>query len=272
MKIKMPINNYEDYLSQISSQNAGTFQYNISTATSSGRLTLMSRFFPIAPSTPSSSIDLDNTSLYAINPSNSLGTGNFFLLGGQIQSRGAHTLIVVDLLNISGGLSAIVTTEQTTGLPTAPLTRYPSGEGVFAGLISWAILGGTVATASINYTNQNGISERISPLAFFSSSTGPDRNVGRIFLMPFAPGDTGVQSVESVTLYNSTGTAGNFGLILFKPLSMIALNAGTSTLDAVSSAGFVGSLSTIFPNACLSGILSPGAGNQAVSGSLFFGA
>lgn len=269
----MPINNYADYLSQISSQNAETFQYNLSTPTSSGRLTLMSRFFPIAPSTPSSSIALDNTSLHAINnQSNLLGTGNFFLLGGQIESGGAHTLIVVDLLNISGGLSGIVTTEQTTNLPTAPLTRYTNGEGVFAGLIIWAGIGGTVATASINYTNQNGISERISPLASFSSSNGSDRSVGRIFLMPLAFGDTGVQSVKSVTLSGSTGTAGNFGLILFKPLSMIALNTGASALDAVSSAGFVGSLSTIFPSACLSGILSPGTGNQAVSGSLFFGA
>lgn len=267
----MPINNYADYLSQISSQNAETFQYNLSAATSSGRLTLMSRFFPIAPSTPSSSIALDNTSLYAINnQSNLLGAGNFFLLGGQIESGGAHTLIVVDLLNISGGLSGIVTAEQTTGLPTAPLTRYPSGEGVFAGLIIWAS-GGTVVTASINYTNQNGISERISPLAFFSSSNGADRGVGRIFLMPLAFGDTGVQSVKSVTLSGSTGTAGNFGVILFKPLSMIALNTGASALDAVSSAGFVGSLSTIFPSACLSGILSPGTGNQIVSGSLFLG-
>lgn len=269
----MPINNYEDYLSQISSQNAGTFQYNPSPPTSPGRLTLISRFFPIAPSTPSSSIALDNTSLYAINnQSNLLGAGNLFLLGGQIESGGAHTLIVVDLLNISGGLSGLVTTEQTTGLPTAPLTRYPSGEGVFAGLIIWASIGGTVATASINYTNQNGISERISPLAFFSSVSSSDRNPGRIFLMPLAFGDTGVQSVKSVTLFGSTGGAGNFGLILFKPLSMIALGTGPNTLDAVSSAGFVGSLSTIFPSACLSGILSPGTGNQVVSGSLFFGA
>ena len=268
----MPINNYQDYLSQISLQKAEILQYNLSSPTTPGRLTLMSRFFPIAPPTPSSSIGLDNTSLYAINnQSNSLGTGNFFLLGGQIESGGAHTLIVVDLLNISGGLSGIVTTEQTTGLPTAPLTRYTDGKGVFAGLIIWSSPGSTVVTASINYTNQNGISERISPSASFSSSGGADRAPGRIFLMPFAFEDTGVRSVKSVTLLSSTGSIGNFGVILFKPLSMIALNTGAGALDAVSSGGFVGSLSTIFPNACLSGILSPGTGTQSVSGSLFLG-
>jgi len=271
-EVKMPINNYEDYLSQISLQNEVTFQYNLTQPTSPGRLTLMSRLFPIVPSTPSSSIALDNTSLYAINNrSNPLGTSNFFLLGGQIQSGGLGSLIVVDLLNVSGGLSAILTTEQTTGLPTAPLTRYFSGEGVFAGLITWEAIGSASTTVSINYTYQNGISERTSPLASFSTNIGADRNVARIFLMPLASGDTGVQSVKSVTLSSSTGTAGNFGVILFKPLSMIALNNETVAFDAVSSGRFVGSLSTILPSTCLSGILSPGAGNQAVSGSLFLG-
>ena len=268
----MPINNYEDYLSQISLQNAETFQYNQATIPgNAGRLALMSRYFPIVLSTPSSSIALDNTSLYAINnQSNPLGTSNFFLLGGQIQSGGAHTIVVVDLLNVSGGLSGILTTEQTTGLPTAPLTRYISGEGVFAGLILWVTTGGTV-TVSINYTNQNGIPEQISPLtSFFGSATG-DRQVGRILLMPLASGDTGVQSVKSVTLSSSTAIVGNFGVILFKPLSMIAFNNETVAFDAVSSGGFVGSLSTIFPSACLSGILSPGIATQAVSGSLFLG-
>lgn len=269
----MPINNYEDYLSQISLQKAETFQYNQgSFFASAGRLTLMSRYFPIVPSTPSSSIALDNTSLHAINnQSNPLGTSNFFLLGGQIQSGGSHTLIVVDLLNVSGGLSGILTTEQTTGLPTAPLTRYLSGEGVFAGLILWGSTGGATATVSINYTNQNGIPERISPLTSFFGNTSNERQNGRMLLIPLASGDTGVQSVKSVTLLSATTIVGNFGVILFKPLSMIALNNETVAFDAVSSGGFVGSLSTIFPSACLSGILSPGAGNQAVSGSLFLG-
>lgn len=264
----MPINNYQDYLSQMSPQNAETFQYNQTNLISSGRLTLMSVFSPIAPSTPSSSVVLDNTSQHAMNL-NLLGTS--FLLRGKIASGGVHTLIVVDLLNISGGLSGILTTEQTTGLPTAPLTRYPSGEGVFAGLIIWSTIGSTPITVSINYTNQNGISNKISPLVTLTASVGADRGLGRIFLLPLASGDTGVQSVNSVTLSASTGTAGNFGVILFKPLSMIALNTGTSALDAVSSGGFVGSLSTIFPSACLSSILISGLGSQSISGFLFLG-
>lgn len=268
----MPINNYDDFLSQISSQNAGTFQYNntLTSPPTSGRLVLMPRFFSIVPSTPSSSIALDNNSLYAINQSNLFGTDNSFLLGGQVESTGSHTLIVVDLLNISGGLSANLTTEQTTGLPTAPLTRYSSGEGVFAGLIIWTALGATVTTVSINYTNQNG-TERVSPFVSFSSAFTSDRNTSRIFLIPLASGDTGVRSVKSVTLSTSTSVAGDFGVILFKPLSMIVLNSGIGAFDAVSSGGFVGSLSTIFSSACLSGILSPGAGSQIVSGSLFLG-
>lgn len=266
----MPINNYEDYLSQISLQDAENFQSNI-TGASVARLTLISRFFPVVASVPSSSIALDNTSLHGIN-NNLLGTSELLLLRGQLDSFGTSTLIVVDLLNISGGLSAIVTTEQTTNLPSAPLTRYTDGKGVFAGLIIWTAIGGTITTVSINYTNQDGISEQISPLSFFPSSalTG-DRNPGRIYLIPLAPGDTGVRAVKSLTLSASTGTiAGNFGVILFKPLAMMAVSS-SQVIDAVSTGGFTGSLCKIFPNACLSGFLCPSATTQTISGSLFFG-
>ena len=264
----MPINNYEDYLSQISLQDAENFQSNI-TATSVGRLSLISRYFPTVASVPSSSIALDNTSQHGIN-NKLLYTSELLLLSGQLDSSGTSTLIVADLLNISGGLSAIVTTEQTTNLPTAPLTRYTDGEGVFAGLIIWANTGISVATVSINYTNQNGVSEQISRLSSFPSSTlTNDRNPGRIYLIPLAPGDTGVRAVKSVTLSASTGTAGNFGVILFKPLAMMAVSY-SQPIDAVSTGGFTGSLCKIFPNACLSGFLCPSASSQSISGSLFF--
>lgn len=265
----MPINNYEDYLRQISLQDAENFQSNI-TGASVARLTLISRFFPVVASVPSSSIALDNTSLHGIN-NNLLGTSELLLLRGQLDSLGTSTLIVADLLNISGGLSAIVTTEQTTNLPTAPLTRYTNGEGVFAGLIIWTAIGGTITTVSINYTNQDGISEQISPLLSFPfSTTGGDRNPGRIYLIPLAPGDTGVRAVKSLTLSASTGTAGNFGVILFKPLAMMAVSS-SQAIDAVSTGGFTGSLCKIFPDACLSGFLCPSATTQTISGSLFFG-
>jgi hypothetical protein len=269
-EIKMPINNYQDYLSQISLQNAENFQANITTQFTPARLILISRFFPTAASIPSSSIALDNTSLHGIN-NNLLGTSELLLLGGQFNSPGTHTLILVDLLNISGGLNAVLTTEQTTNLPSAPLTRYANGEGVFAGLIIWAITGGIVSTSSINYINQNNISERISPPISFPSSTGgSDRSPGRIHLIPLAPGDTGVREVKSVTLSASTGTAGNFGVALFKPLAMMSVSF-SQPIDAVSTGGFTGSLCKIFPDACLSVFLCPGTGTQSVSGSLFFG-
>jgi hypothetical protein len=268
-EIKMPINNYQDYLSQISLRNAENFQANITTQTMAAKLILISRFFPTTASIPSSSIALDNTSLHGIN-NNLLGTSELLLLGGEFNSLGTHTLILVDLLNISGGLNAILTTEQTTNLPSAPLTRYVNGEGVFAGLITWATTGSTISTSSINYINQNGISEQISPPMSFSGSSTSERVPGRIHLIPLAPGDTGVREVKSVTLSATTGTAGNFGVALFKPLAMMSVSF-SQPIDAVSTGGFIGSLCKIFPNACLSIFLCPGTGAQSVSGSLFFG-
>jgi hypothetical protein len=269
-EVKMPINNYQDYLSQISLQNAENFQSYVSSA-SIAKASLISRFFPTVPSIPSLSINLDNTSPYAINNQlNSLSTSDTLLLGGQFDYNGAGTLIVADLLNISGGLSGIVTTEQTINLPTAPLTRYTNGQGVFAGLIIWTAIGGTIVNASINYTNQDGVSEKISSLySFPPSSSTSERNSGRTHLIPLAAGDTGVRAVKSVTLSASTGTAGNFGVILFKPLAMMSVS--NQPVDSVSTGGFIGSLCKIFPVACLSGFLFPSTSTQTLSGSLFFG-
>jgi hypothetical protein len=42
--------------------------------------------------------------------------------------------------------------------------------------------------------------------------------INKFQIMPLQAGDRGVKSVESLTLSASTGTAGNFGLTLFRPI------------------------------------------------------
>jgi hypothetical protein len=71
--------------------------------------------------------------------------------------------------------------------------------------------------------------------------------------IPLQAGDTGVESIESVTVTATTGTAGNFGVCLFKPLAMISLESATGAmpLDSVSTGCIIGSLAEIDPNACL---------------------
>ena len=75
-----------------------------------------------------------------------------------------------------------------------------------------------------------------------------------MIVLPLQAGDTGVKSVESVTLAATTGTAGNLGVLLFKPLTMLWSTTfdASSMVDAVSTGGMVGTFNEIVDDACLS--------------------
>lgn len=128
-----------------------------------------------------------------------------------------ETGILIDRLSHTGGLSGTVTTAQTTNLPTAALpTRETGGEGVMAALQIYTILGNTDTAWTVSYTNQAGTAGRTGK-GFFSSTPF----VSGIHPIQLEGTDSGVRSVESVTLTSSTLTAGNFGIVLYKPLMMI---------------------------------------------------
>jgi len=244
--------NYDEYLAALQANEGANFQTTAAIGRSA-RLSAAWRFFVPAPATPTTSVATDKNSGASIGPIPAVSTGRLTLLGGRMSTGGAAgvTAIIVDLLNHSGGLSGTTTGAQTANLPTAALTRYTSGEGVMAGLIVYTAVGTTATTVTINYTNQSGTSGQISTATQIGATSY--RETGALIPIPLAAGDTGVRSVESVTLAGTTGTAGNFGVCLFKPLQMMALNdvMGAMPLDAVSSGGIIGSLCEVHPDACL---------------------
>jgi len=119
----------------------------------------------------------------------------------------------------------------------------------------------------VRYTNQDGTANRVSTATAFGA-TG-FREAGRLIQVPLAEGDTGVRSVEGVTVLASTATAGNFGVCLFKPLMTFSLDSTTGTipLDAVSSGGMIGSMAEFDDDACLTFIAFTPSG-QNVNGAL----
>ena len=128
--------------------------------------------------------------------------GRFFAVGTSIA-----TVMLYDRLVTTSGLSGVLTTAQTVN--SAALTRYTSGAGVQAWLEFYGATGATPTTASISYTNQAGTAGQIGSAPISASLL-----VGTLIPITLAAGDTGVQSVQSVTLAASTGTAGNFGVTL----------------------------------------------------------
>jgi hypothetical protein len=230
------------------------------------------QYFNPAPATPATSVALDKNSAQSMSPIPAVSTGRLTMLGARINTstNGAATMMVVDLLNVSGGLNATLTTPQTTNLPTAALTRYTSGEGVMAGIVVYSIIGTTITTITVSYTNSSGVSGRISTATQIGG--GFYREVGILIPIPLQGADKGFRSIESVTVASTTGSAGNFGVCLFKPLSMISLESATGAmpLDSVSTGCIINSLCEIHPDACLT-VSAITAVNFGITGALILG-
>ena len=175
-----------------------------------------------------------------------------WLLGAIAASSTGGTLTVYDRLVHQGGLDGTVTTAQTTNLPTTALTRYSGTNSVgnFIGVEIYAQIGTTATTFTVSYTNQAGTSGRTTK-AVSIGGTGL-REAQRIIICALQDGDTGVRSIESVTLAASTTTAGNFGVFIGHPIISIPLvSAGLAVpRDLVTG---LPSIQEILTDACLTG-------------------
>ena len=250
----MPITNFDNYVSQIESDRAASF----SMSSTLGRPTrLAAPFFSFTPaiSIPTASTSLDQTSSFALRDIPNVTPGNkLCVLGARMSSAGGGgaAFMLCDLLNVSGGLDATSTAVQTTNLPTAALARHTNGVGVCAAVINWVSPGTTATTLTASYTNSAGTSGRTSPAVIYGGAAASN-TAGSVYPLPWQDGDLGVRSVESVTLAGTSGSVGNFGVILYKPLCMFVLNDGTQNhyVGAVTTGHFVGQLAACEPDACL---------------------
>lgn len=182
-------------------------------------------------------------------------------VGASLGSSGY--LMICDRLSHQGGLSGVVATAQTTNLPTSALTRYTSGVGVFASLDIYTQIGTTATTVTCSYTNQDGTGSRTSPATVIGGTAF--REAGRSIILPLQEGDTGVRSVESVTVAATTGTAGAFGVTLWKPLYVMPiLSLGSQQLlfDGIQS--MCGNVPEIVDDACLYYMVIGGATSTGV--------
>jgi hypothetical protein len=263
----MAFADFDAYVDALRLNRAADFQ--TSGITAAVRSMAMWRSLLPAPAIPTASVALNKTSDNSIGPIPGATSGKIQILGGRFNTSGTAgaTAVAIDLLNVSGGLSGTVTTEQTTNLPTAALTRHTGGDGVMIGLVIYTAIGSTGTTISVRYTNQAGTANRVSTVTSFGG-TG-FREAARLIQIPLAAGDTGVRSVEGVTLTATTGTLGNFGVCLFKPLMTFSLDSTTGTIpiDAVSSGGMIGSMAEFDDDACLT-FMAFTPITQAINGAL----
>lgn len=178
------------------------------------------------------------------------GSSTLDLLSGQFSATDTGVIIICDRLSHQGGLDGTSTASQNTNLPTASLTRYTSGEGVMAGITIYSQVGTTSTDVRFTYTNQAGTSGQVSPRVLFGA-TG-FREAGRLILCPLLAGDTGVRAVQNITLAASTGTVGNFGVTIFKPLFAMIISAQMQTVYCNLTTGYCsGNIPEVQDDACL---------------------
>lgn len=155
------------------------------------------------------------------------------------------TLILYDRLLHIGSLSGTVTTAQTVG---GTLTRNTGGAGNFAMVEIYTQIGTTATTVTMSYTDDGGTSGNTSA-AVAIGGTG-FREAQRAIYLPLAAGDKGIQAVASITLAATTGTAGNIGVTVGKPIAYAGVGAAGAPGWRDFTTGLPG-LPTIGDDACL---------------------
>lgn len=173
------------------------------------------------------SVNSTTTGAFAFsNPS----PGNTLYLGrASLASATSGHFILYDRLVQTSGLSGTATTTQTVN--SVALTRNVTGAGCRLFIEFYTATGSSQVNITINYTNQSGTSGRSVTVPFVATPA-----VGTMINIPLIGGDNGIRSVQDVTLSSSTGTVGNFGIVIVKQLCDFPIAASNDSVyfDAIS--------------------------------------
>lgn len=266
-----------DIIERVTGGNSGTpehlFFYKDSRVAAAAAATVAGRYSslwqyngnPAHGAAPGAVAIPDNTTNGGLKQTDPGGGRQKWLLGATATSSAAGTLIIYDRLLHISGLNGTTLTAQTVG---GTLTRYTGAESV--GNQIWievyTQIGASSTTITANYTDQAGVAGKTTQ-AVAIGNTGL-REVQRIIPLTLASGDTGVRSVSSVTLAATTGTAGDFGVTIARPLAMIPIGVvGTGTVrDFISG---LPSIIEIKTDACLAlAWLANGTAAPQIMGSI----
>jgi len=232
-----------------------------------GRLNDLRQIMTPTPPTPTAAEKLDITKPGALN-SRDRASDNFFLGARVGMASTAGTFILYDRLCQMGGLSGTSTAAQTVALPTA--TRYDE-KGALIMVTIYALVGTTATTIQASYTDSTGTPNQKTKTVIFGGTN--NREATRAILLPLADDDLGAISVETIQLGASTGTVGDFGVSLIKPIAMFYSGSSNHKceLDFLSGA-FLGMIEKVEPSAHLCLAFIPQTSTVVTgTGSLIFG-
>lgn len=169
-------------------------------------------------------------------PFSNPGSGNTYLARFQGQATIAGTLVLADRLWHNSGITVTTTTAQTVNSAAWPArdnNASTNGDGVMIGLEVSTATGTGNATPTISYTDQSNNSGATGSMmvTYVASSIA-----GTFYPFTLAAGDTGVRSIQSVTLGVSM-TSGTIHLVAYRELARLELTGGNvpNAIDAITS-------------------------------------
>lgn len=176
------------------------------------------------------------------------GAGNTMYIAGADILGGANpaALILYDRIWHNSEAVGNSTSDQT--ITSTAWTRSTDGLGTELWLEVYSAFGNTNTTFTVTYTNTDNTASRVATLAY----TGGTPVAGQAMRIPLQAGDSGLLSIQKVSLTPSTGSAGNFGLTVAKRLCTIGLPTTAGDKRDWYQLG----LPTVSSSACIAGFLA----------------
>ena len=178
---------------------------------------------------------------YGCIPITNASAGNNYLTALDMQASVNHTHDFFDCLWVNSGIVVTTTTAQAITTPTLPArdvngTTYGEGCGIALLFVAAATNAAAISNATVSYTNSKGVSGRTARLTTATGSAIPATPViGTMIWFSLDAGDTGVRSIQSITLGTSLVT-GTVSLMITRDICTIG-----TTIVNVAAAKTIGS-------------------------------
>ena len=180
-----------------------------------------------------------------VNAFTGANTGYLAVFGALGSVAGAVRLY--DRLYHAGSFSALSLATSNITAPPSYAARVPGAS--YVGVEMWieinAAVSATATTVTVSYTNQAGTAARTATLDTNLSGAPANR------MLPFRlqAGDTGVQSIQSVTVGGVVATTGTFNIVILRELATAKIIAAAIS-EPMQDAFKVG-LPQLFATSCL---------------------
>ena len=184
--------------------------------------------------------DGTQTADYGCIPIPNPSVGANYLTEIQMAASINHSHLFFDVLWVNSGIAVTTTTAQAIVTPTLPArdtNGQTNGEGCMIALLTTTANtnAAAIANSTVTYTNSQGVTGRTATLAAVAGSQITISPViGTITWFNLAAGDTGVKSIEAITL-NTSLVAGAVSLMICRDIATIG-----TTIANVSAQKVIG--------------------------------